>query len=117
MARKTQYGVHHMTGGNNGDTLGWLVFAGYCAVGLPVAWLHLRREKITNKDAADNRSFTWVIFFLALLWRILLLAMGANRLGKKMDGPRPKNSQRAAGLRGREIFCRLRGEGSGFARA
>lgn len=79
-----------MTDPEQVETWGWAIFAGYCAVGLPIAWLHVKREDIKSEDAGDNRTFNWVILFLAIMWPILLLSMAANWLGKKMDGPKPK---------------------------
>jgi hypothetical protein len=69
------------------------VAAGYYIVGLPVAWWHMRRENITKADVPDspgNRRFWWFILILAVLWPVLLLAIGAAWLSNRLDGPPKK---------------------------
>jgi hypothetical protein len=70
----------------------WTNFAGiaYYLVGLPVAWWHMRRENITREDAPDlpgNRGFRFLVLILAVLWPVLLLAIGATWLSNRMDEP------------------------------
>jgi hypothetical protein len=64
--------------------------AAYYIAGLPVAWWHMRRENITKKDAPEipgNRAFWLLVFMLAALWPVVLLAIGAAWLSNRMDKP------------------------------
>lgn len=62
------------------DTTVKVVMAVYCALGLPVAWLHLRQQKMTESvnqiQLAQGQAL--VVFTLAVMWPLLLLSMLLN---------------------------------------
>ena len=65
----------------------------YYIVGLPIAWWHMHREKVAARDLPDTqrvRTYLWVIFLLAALWPVLLLAFGAAWVANRLDGPAGK---------------------------
>ncbi|MGN6369950.1 MAG: hypothetical protein ACTHN5_16965 [Phycisphaerae bacterium] len=59
----------------------------YVALGVPVAWLHLKREGASEKDVHRPKTFRWIIILLATIWPVLLLAFLASWIGNKLDGP------------------------------
>ncbi len=67
--------------------------AAYYIAGLPVAWWHLRRERVSASDIPGPKpykSFQIIMLVLALLWPILLLAFAAAWLGNRGDKPSPR---------------------------
>jgi hypothetical protein len=53
----------------------------YLAIGLPIAWWYQARDKHPEKDY-DGRTQFFVLFILAWMWPVLLLALLANRPDK-----------------------------------
>lgn len=63
--------------------LGWLL---YFLVGIPIAWIFIKREKMDTsvKEAPANTSAV-VIGLLALMWPILLFCVALNYSQDKAD--------------------------------
>ena len=72
------------------EMLGWVIFFGYCVIGMPVVWWHVRREKIGVSDTPSERDFNRLLWLLAIIWPVLLLAIFAAWVGEKLDGPSKK---------------------------
>ena len=70
---------------------GGLYFMAYVIVGLPVAWLHMRRQRmieahknLQNADPAGQSGLSGIVVFtLAVMWPLLLMAMGLNALQQR----------------------------------
>jgi hypothetical protein len=62
----------------------------YLAIGLPMAWLHMKREGASRQDVESAKTFRFIILLLAYFWPILLIAMAGSWWAGRADGPRPK---------------------------
>ncbi len=76
------------------DIWGKLGFGLYCLIGLPIAWHFMRQQAMTasSQQSGLNR---YVVMILAMMWPILLFAMGVNYLlgtGKSKAGLNRKKS-------------------------
>jgi hypothetical protein len=54
----------------------------YAAVGIPVAWLHMRQQGM-HESTRQSRQSRLVIFTLAVMWPLLLLSMLLNHFQAK----------------------------------
>ena len=59
------------------ENKGMILFACYCAIGLPVAWLHMRQQKMLEsvRQTKSGQVQGLVVFTLAVMWPLLLLSM------------------------------------------
>lgn len=73
------------------------VFAIYLAAGIPVAWLHIRQQKMAEsvRGIPYQQTQGLVLYTLAVLWPLLLLAMALNYLQRKPKSPRMRESHPA----------------------
>lgn len=71
------------------DAFGTIVFAVYLALGLPVAWLHLRQQRMHESlaQAPNAQSRSLVVYTLAVMWPILLFVMALAWLQRKPQSP------------------------------
>jgi hypothetical protein len=60
------------------DDLGRLYLAIYCAIGLPIVWLHMRQQNMISSTKKSGNAAGLVIYTLAVMWPILLFAMVLN---------------------------------------
>ncbi|WP_428307459.1 hypothetical protein [Lacipirellula sp.] len=62
------------------DQLGKFVFLLYVAAGIPVAWLHMRQQKMmaSHKQLKQVQGQGLVTYTLAVMWPLLLLVMALN---------------------------------------
>jgi hypothetical protein len=59
------------------ETTGKIVLLIYCVAGLPIVWLHMRQQKMLEsvKGVKQRPAQGLVIYTLAVMWPLLLLAM------------------------------------------
>jgi heme/copper-type cytochrome/quinol oxidase subunit 2 len=59
------------------ETKGKILFACYCAIGLLVAWLHMRQQKMLEsvRQIKSGQAQGLVVYTLAVVWPLLLLSM------------------------------------------
>lgn len=76
--------------GSDPDLFGKVVFAIYVAAGIPVAWLHIQQQKMTEsvRGIPYQQTQGLVLYTLAVLWPLLLLAMALNYLQRKPKSQR-----------------------------
>jgi hypothetical protein len=78
----------------NPDNTGVLIFFAYCLLGLPVAWMYMKRQKMVEpfRQIEHHEPQNVVIFTLAVLWAILLAWMVLDSRQKR------KAARKKAGL-------------------
>ena len=69
------------------ETTGAIMMGVYCAIGLPVAFWHMRREQMSESDIESSTTRYRFIWLLAWMWPILFLGIAAQSLGNRLDGP------------------------------
>lgn len=64
---------------------GKILFAIYLVAGVPVAWLHIRQQRMLEsvRQVRHPQSQSLVIYTLAVMWPILLFAMALTYLRSK----------------------------------
>ena len=80
---------------NDPEAVEKIILAIYVAVGIPVAWLHMRQQKMTEsvRKIPYAQTQSMVIYVLAVLWPLLLFAMALNYLLQK---PRRRSGRDSA---------------------
>jgi hypothetical protein len=61
------------------ETWGWLVFAAYFLIGLPIAW-HFMRKQNMEASAKQSGQERLVVTVLTIMWPVLLFALAVDRL-------------------------------------
>ena len=76
------------------DTITGIVLIAYVAVGIPVAWLHMRQQRMVEsvKQIQLAKGRAMVVFTLAVMWPLLLLAMALAHFQQKPWAIKQPNS-------------------------
>lgn len=66
--------------GLDSEAEGKLVFALYALLGVPIAWIFIKQQKMTGSvQQASSGASRLVVLVLALMWPVLLFCMALNR--------------------------------------
>ena len=86
--------------GNDPEIYGKIILALYIAAGIPVAWLHIRHQKMHESfsQIKQPQASSLVIYTLAVLWPLLLFAMALNYLLEKPQAQRTNKSNPSSDL-------------------
>jgi hypothetical protein len=78
------------------ETAGKVGLLIYCLVGLPVVWLHMRQQKMVEpfKGIKQSQSQGLVIYTLAVMWPLLLLAMALTYFQQRKRPPKDSTPRR-----------------------
>ena len=87
---------------NDPEVSGKILFAIYLAAGIPVAWLHIRQQRMLEsvRQVRQPQAQSLLLYTLAVMWPILLFAMALTYLQSKprrqrepIEGPPQSGSE------------------------